>query len=286
MKRFVGFLVILVLVVGALYLGFRFLAPPEVRSAVAAVLPVTVKETVAVPVEVEKIVTVEKIVEKPVEKVVKETVVVTPTAAPATPTSVVPTPTLVPSVVTTNTLVLVSGREISWYRSPFKDTTGYLKSVTGTVEIFAEPGVLLDATAAFDYLSAPETPVLVPEGGYTYIAVGAANISGLALVPQERNIYLVILRGIPDDSTPTDLNSVVPVSGYVRGAGIYSQLPAGAYVSLGWFLQQVEHSKSPPNCGASGCKMATIVVVDVASKSYRMWIVADLSKPREWAARN
>ncbi|MFH1566046.1 MAG: hypothetical protein ABIB98_02485 [bacterium] len=244
---------------------------------------------------------VEKIVEKVVEVHVPYTVTVTSPITVTVPYTVVSVPMTAAAMGQQEDLgivkayssesiapteVLVSGWGLSWYRGPFRETTDYLRGVNGTLEIFAEPGVLLDATAAFDYLSAPETPVLVPEGGYTYMSVGSANISGLALAPQDRNIYLVILRGVPSDGTPVDLNSILPVSGYVRGAGIYSQLPVGAYVSLGWFLQQIENSKSPPNCGASGCNTATIVVVDVASKSYRMWTVADLSKPREWAVKN
>ncbi len=170
-----------------------------------------------------------------------------------------------------------------WYRSPFTATIDALAD-KATWEIFAEPGVLLDATAAFDYLTASETPVNVPEGAYTYLAFGAGTIDGLKLNHQARNIYLVIARGTPSDGKPeTDLNSTAMVTGYVRGAGIFSVMPAGAYVSLDWMLQQVENGfADSPNCGVDGCAKVTVVAMDWPTRAYRMWEITNPQKIREW----
>ncbi len=199
------------------------------------------------------------------------------TQAPTQPTAA-PTSTAAP-IITPAPAVITPGWDTVWYKSPVV-ATGLTD--TATQEIFAEPGVQLDAAAAWDYMSASETPVLVPEGGYAYIAVGAADIAGLPLTHEEGNIYLVVLRGIPDDGTDADLNQIVTVTGYARGAGIYSQLPAGAYISVDWFVQQIGNAKNAPNCGATGCKKATIVAIDLQTKTYRDWIVTDLGNPKEW----
>jgi len=159
-------------------------------------------------------------------------------------------------------------------------------AVAGTVETFAEPGVLLDNTAAFDHMSAVDTPVLVPEGGYAYVAIGemllSHNGSNLLLPYVGRNIYLVIVRGLPDDGGPTDLNQIVLASQYVRATGVYSPMPAGAHVSLAWMVQQVTNAFRDPNCGGTGCQQATIVVVDLKTHSYRSWVVNDPKNPRAW----
>lgn len=179
------------------------------------------------------------------------------------------------------------GWQMEWYWSPFRDTTDRLQDKS-TWETFAEPGVLLDNTAAFDYLSAEETPTNAPEGGFAYIAVGHINLRHdnykLSLPWTDGNIYLVIIRGLPDDATDVDLNQQVWASDYPRGFGIYSPMPYGAYVSLEWFIQQVENaqeSSGDPNCGADGCDKITVVVIELQSHSYRMWeIVGD---SRDWA---
>lgn len=172
-----------------------------------------------------------------------------------------------------------------WYRSPFTKTTDVLTDVA-TLETLAEPGVLLDATAAFDHMSAVDTPLLVPEGGYAYIAVGGVTLShngaSLTLNHQEKNIYLIIVRGLPSDGADDDLNQVVLATNYVRATGIYSPMPAGAYVSLGWFTQQVLASYRDPNCGGNGCQKATAVIVDLATHSYRAWSVEGPKNPRNW----
>ncbi len=122
-------------------------------------------------------------------------------------------------------------------------------------------------------MSAAVTPVLVPEGGYTYIAVRVVTFTHdgaqLKLLYQENNIYLIIVRGNPDDGTSTDLNEIAMTTDYVRSAGIYSPMPSGAYVSLGWMLQQVAASfDDDPNCGR-GCEKVTVVIVDLPTHSYR-----------------
>lgn len=179
------------------------------------------------------------------------------------------------------------GWSTDWYRSPFTRTTDSLP-ITGTIETFAEPGVLLDNTAAYDHMSAADTPVLVPEGGYAYIAIGGVTLSHnggqITLYPQERNIYLIVARGLPDDGGSSDLNQIVLASQYVRGAGIYSPMPAGAYVSLGWTIQQITASFRDPNCGGTGCSQATIVVIDLKTHTFRQWVVKDPKLPRQWVA--
>lgn len=192
-----------------------------------------------------------------------------------------------PTVVT-GTLVGASGEfsqgwSTEWYRSSFTGTTNL--TVTGTIETFAEPGVLLDATAAFDHLSALETPILAPEGGFSFIAVGAISLSHnggqLKLYHQERNIYLVIIRGLPEDGTVADLNQVVMATDYVRSAGIYSPMPVGSYVSLGWFVQQIQSSYRGPDCGGQGCAKVTIVVVDLQTHTFRLWLQSGTNF-RDW----
>jgi len=197
-----------------------------------------------------------------------------------TPAEPIATPTTVPTAATE----FLPGWNTNWYRSPFRDVTDQLED-PATWETFAEPGVLLDDTAAWDYLSAETTPINVPEGGYTYVAVGHMKVEYediiLELPWRQENIYLVIFRGIPDDGTDVDLNSQVWLGDYPRGFGIYSPMPSGAYVSLGWFEQQVTNVSNSPNCGADGCEHATVVVVDLATKTYRMWRV-DPNAPRDW----
>lgn len=206
----------------------------------------------------------------------------------ASTTSLQPSPTVIVSetLIVTETMKFTSGWETDWYWSPFRDTTDRLDDET-TKETFAEPGVLLDNTAAFDYLSAEETPINAPEGGFAYIAVGHISLShdgyGLSLPGQTNNIYLIIIRGLPDDGTDADFNQQVWASDYPRGFGIYSPMPYGAYVSLGWFLQQVENaqeSSGDPNCGADGCDKVTVVVIELQSHSYRLWEV--LGDSRDW----
>lgn len=180
-----------------------------------------------------------------------------------------------------------SGWSTDWYWSPFRDTTDELTD-EATRETFAEPGVLLNDTAAFDYLSANETPANAPEGAYLYVAVGAMSLTydgaRLSLLHQDENIYLVIVRGLPDDGGPADLNQIVMLGDYVRGAGIYSPMPAGAYVSLGWFEQQIVNAGNDPNCGGDGCERATVVVVDLKTKTYRMWTVNNpTGAPSNWS---
>lgn len=220
----------------------------------------------------------------------------TPAAFPATatvqPSSTLPptataTPTVPTAPISVSTTVVGDfqpGWTTTWYWSPFRGTTDVLTD-TATQDTFAEPGVLLDATAAYDHMSAADTPILVPEGGYAYIAIGAVTLNHkgarLNLYHQENNIYLIIIRGNPDDGTSADLNEIVLATDYVRGAGIYSPMPSGAYVSLGWFLQQIQASYRDPNCGR-GCQKVTIVIVDLPTHSYRMWQTSDPNNLRSW----
>lgn len=197
----------------------------------------------------------------------------TPSAASATPT---------PSS-TFSGPALTSGWTQTWYRSPFRATTKQPADLLAQ-EVFAEPGVLLDNTAAYDHLMDTETPVLVPEGGYAYVAVGALNVHGTVFPAQPRNIYLFVFKGMPSDGDPsTDLNKVLMLSGYQVAAGIYSPMPSGAYVSLDWLEQQIVNGLgNSPNCGSDGCVRATIVVVDLATNSFRSWVVSDAKQPLQW----
>lgn len=180
----------------------------------------------------------------------------------------------------------VPGWNVDWYRSPF--VADEYPEDEAAADVFAEPGVLLDETAAFDYLSAAETPLLAPEGAWNYFATGAITITyrgqSIALPHQDRNIYLGFLQGLPSDGDPgTDLNQIVLARGYVRAAGIYSEMPAGSYISVGWLRQQIEGGfSSDPNCGADGCRTVTIVVLDLETMSYRMWTVSDSANPLDW----
>lgn len=216
---------------------------------------------------------------------VRATLAPVDTATPLPPATSTPNPP--PSATSSAPGVssggFVPGNNIRWYRSPFTATADQLP-YTGTVEMLAEPGVLLDATAAYDHLSAATTPILIPEAGYAYVAVGALKFGDVQLAYEARNIYLVIFRGLPSDGNPnTDLNQVLDVSGYVPGTGLYSPITAGAYVSLNWFVQQVQESAKTPNCGA-GCERVTVVLVDIATASYRIYTTSP-ANPRDWTAR-
>ncbi|MFH1648261.1 MAG: hypothetical protein ABIA11_00835 [Patescibacteria group bacterium] len=163
--------------------------------------------------------------------------------------------------------------------------TNLFRSPVGTTSVFnnltdwliAEPGVLLDATATFDRGSSTgEHYAQLPEGGFTYLSLGEGKIQstgcGEIELPSGEGINnLVLIRGVIDDAQQdTDLNRTVKVTGYKPGHMSTSPMPAGAYVSKGWFLQQLEASsgengQSGGNCGASGCSENHIHLIDVST---------------------
>lgn len=261
------------------------------------------------PRTVEKEISVEVTKEVPVEvtKVVRVVVTATSTSTPVlpTPTPVAPTPTLVPPTPTPAPVALASantdfkwGWNTEWYRSPFRETTDLLSNPL-THETLAEPGVfpgMGDTQTTWDIMQDEETYMLVPEAGYHYFATGsycfwwvnpeASDEQGkevrvpLGCAPAgEERIYLTVVRGYPSDGGDADLNQRVVVSDYVRATGIHHHMAAGAYVSLGWMLQQVDNAFEPqpgiedPNCGDNGCDYPYVVVIDLLTQTTRAWLV-------------
>jgi hypothetical protein len=226
----------------------------------------------------------------------------TPTYTPTlTPT---PIPTLTPTPIPTLTPTpepksALNGWSEVWYRSPFRNTTDQLEDQF-TWETFAEPGVFpgwRNEQTAWDYMQDKETVMLVPEAGYTYFACGGYSIFFIDPVDQEENlllvapqeeerIYLTVVRGFPADGGDLDLNQRILVSEYVRATGIYTELPAGAYVSLDWILEQIDNTFEPregiedPNCGENGCDDVIVVVIDLESQTTRAWKVN--TSLRDW----
>jgi len=169
----------------------------------------------------------------------------------------------------------VSGWDLEWYRSPYVAHT--YPADEAAADIFAEDGVLPE-TDAWDRLSARETPFLVGEGAYAVINVGQIDLDGRLSLPYvEYNLYILIIRGTIDDGNKdTDLNTVIYGQGYVRGAGNYNYLAKGAYVSLNWTNDQINNGlNAKPNCGGTGCKTVTLVVYDLNTDSYRMWVISE-----------
>lgn len=215
----------------------------------------------------------------------------TPTPVPPTPTPVPPTPAIVtPVALASANADFKWGWGVEWYRSPFRETTDLLDDPL-THETLAEPGVfpgMEDTQTAWDRMEGEETYMLVPEAGYLYFATGgyclwlvsedSHNPLGCTPAGEER-IYLTVVRGLPSDGGDADLNQRVVATNYVRATGIYHSLPAGAYVSLGWMLQQIDNAFEPmvgiedPNCGDNGCDLVYVVVIDLQTKTTRVWLV-------------
>lgn len=145
--------------------------------------------------------------------------------------------------------------------------------------LICEPGVLLDATAAFVIPSTNEPWMAnVPEGGFTYFSMGEGVITidevSLVLPGEEGLNYLVVIRGRIDDTiVDSDLNETAVVTEFVPGHGIWSIMPPGAYVSMDWFREQlvVSTTTGGTNCGATGCSRTRVVLFDVDSHLYQMF---------------
>lgn len=274
-------------VIGLAVLLFVACAPAAIPT------PERIVETVEVPVVITKV----------VEKVVTATptatlVLPTPTPVPPTPASVPPTSTPAPVALASANTGFKWGWNTEWYRSPFRETTDQLADEL-TWETLAEPGVfpgMGDTQTNWDIMQDEETYMLVPEAGDHYFATGsfclrwvdpeASDEQGkevrvlLGCAPAgEERIYLTIIRGYPSDGGDADLNQRIVVSDYVRATGIHHHLPAGAYVSLGWMLQQVDNAFEPqpgiedPNCGDNGCDYPYVVVIDLQTQTVRAWLV-------------
>jgi len=147
--------------------------------------------------------------------------------------------------------------------------------------LIGEPGVTLDDTATFTrgQIDAPYY-VNIPEGGFTYFSLGEGKITldgvTLTLKGEKGLNYLVVVRGrIDDNIVDSDLNETAVVSDFVPGHTIWSEMPTGARVSMGWFVQQLEASttKSFSNCGATGCSRVKIVFFDVGSHLGQVYLV-------------
>lgn len=147
--------------------------------------------------------------------------------------------------------------------------------------LIAEPGVILDNTTAWTIPGTKDTwYVNVPEGAFTYFSLGQGKIIvdnySMDLPYQDGHNYLVLVRGrIDDGKVDTDRNLTANVVDFVPGHAIWSWMPKGAYVSKGWFLQQLEASTTEgfTNCGALGCSHVTVVLFDVDSKTEQRFAV-------------
>lgn len=147
--------------------------------------------------------------------------------------------------------------------------------------MIAEPGVILDNTTAWVIPSVDlKHYANVPEGGFAYFSLGQGKIVAdgvsINLPHKEGHNYLVLIRGRIDDvKVDTDLNLTAEVTEFVPGHAIWSYMPKGAYVSKGWFLQQMVASttESFTNCGALGCSQMTIVLFDVDSHTEQRFAV-------------
>jgi len=206
------------------------------------------------------------------------TVVVKVTAqSPNTPT-LEPTPLPLPNTpVPTATKLAVQELQLS----PVETTDTFNKK---TAWLIAEPGVILDDTTAWTIPGTKDVWYAnVPEGAFTYFSLGQGKITvdNYSLnLPYQKYLkghnYLVLIRGrIDDGKVDTDRNLTAEITEFVPGHAIWSYMPKGAYVSKGWFLQQMVASttESFTNCGALGCSHITIVLLDVDSHTEQRFVV-------------
>lgn len=166
------------------------------------------------------------------------------------------------------------GWNTEWQKNPSYDDPQDLLDDPATRETFADLpyGVLPDANQ-WHNLAGNSVDLPVKPEAFSYVATGHLKIDGILNLPyQEDNTYLVIFRGVADDA------KFVELSGYA--GGIYNVMPAGPYVTLGWIIQQIEAAGEAPNC-TNGCPKATVVVVDLDTRTYRLWEVSSTS-PRIW----
>jgi hypothetical protein len=147
--------------------------------------------------------------------------------------------------------------------------------------IIGEYGVILDDSATWTrgQLDAPYH-VNLPEGGFTFFSLGEGKITidGVTIVlePKRGRNYLFLARGRIDDTiVDSDLNLTAVVEDYAPGHAIWSEMPTGARVSKGWFLQQLVASTTAgfSNCGATGCSETRIVLFDADSHFCQMFQV-------------
>lgn len=188
----------------------------------------------------------------------------------------IPTPELIQASTEIPTIAKSVDQEL--FLSPVETTDTFNKE---SAWMIAEPGVILDNTAAWVIPSVDlKHYANVPEGGFAYFSLGQGKIVAdsvsLNLPYKEGHNYLVLIRGRIDDvKVDTDLNLTVEVTEFVPGHAIWSYMPKGAYVSKGWFLQQMVASttESFTNCGALGCSQLTIVLFDVDSHTEQRFAV-------------
>ena len=156
-------------------------------------------------------------------------------------------------------------------------------SISGaTTWIVNEPGVLLDATATFDRGSTAGIHYLqCPEGGFAFASLGGGDLQVGAItlhMPFAAGTnHLVLVRCQLDDGVrDSDLNVNLLLTGYVPANISTSPMPAGAYVSADWFMDQLEVSAGVSdmagqggNCGASGCSTTFIHLIDLDTGFYQ-----------------
>ncbi|OGM10059.1 hypothetical protein A2Y68_01230 [Candidatus Woesebacteria bacterium RBG_13_46_13] len=212
-----------------------------------------------------------------------------PTATAAPAQAVIPLPTLQPTVVPlmpvhsggqSDPEAVVASAGLERIKEPWSTPVRCEESFNSrSAWLVCEPGVILDATAAFT-IPGTEEPwhINVPEGGFTYFSLGEGviTIDGVALsLPGEEGLnYLVLIRGRIDDTImDSDLNGTAVVTDFVAGHAIWGIMPPGAYVSHDWFRDQlvVSSTTGGTNCGATGCSRVRIVLFDVDSHFYQMY---------------
>lgn len=197
-----------------------------------------------------------------------------PTATP------VPTATLVPSATPIPATPIATSTDVQseLFQSPVKTTDVFNQD---SAWMIAEPGVLLDNTAAW---TIPGTKtawyINVPEGGFTYFSMGQGKIIvdgfTIDLPYQEGNNDLILIRGRIDDGVvDSDLNETAEITNFVPGHAIWSIMPPGAYVSKDWFRQQLVMSTTTggTNCGATGCTTTHVVLFDIDSHTFQVFEV-------------
>lgn len=197
-----------------------------------------------------------------------------PVAATSTPVVVLPAQPAMPTITTQPVAPAPVIGDL--YQSPVQTTDTFNGE---SAWMIAEPGVILDDSAVWTIPSTKEIwYVNVPEGGFTYFSIGEGVITidgvKLSLAGENGLNYLMVLRGrIDDNIVDSDLNETAKVADFVPGHAIWSIMPPGAYVSKGWFRQQLVTSTTTggTNCGATGCSKVIVVLFDINSHTQQRY---------------
>ena len=186
----------------------------------------------------------------------------------------------------------IMGWNTSWHNSIVNATDQLPDKLTR--ETFAEPGTfpgMEGRQTAWDKMENETTFMQAIEGGGLYIATGGIklylvdeNNEKILIVDlpfKENTIYLIFVRGLPADGTSKDLNRTILATDYKPGHSINHVMPAGAYFSLDWTLDQVINGFKSPNCG-EGCFGCIVDDIDLATRTCRTWVITDPENPRDW----